>query len=405
MTCWSVGTPEANSTSNRPANLVLKVTTPTFWLPTLSILWGIVCLTQGLVHNEAGLYAARFFLGIVEAGLFPGVIYTFSMYYKRKERTIRCSFYFSAAAASGAFGGVLAYGLGRINAGGKPGWSWIFIVEGLLTVVVGVIAYFLVPTWPSKTKHLTTREKAILEHRLQNDSDAVEIEGFQWSEVFRATKSPQVYGYCFLFHGFSFGLYTLSLFIPTIIQGLGYKSWEAQLLSVPPYVFAFIVTMTTAWISNRCRLRAPFIVAIIGYIALLTSPTIGGQYTALFLCTAGVYSGNALLLAWPSENLMGQTYRATGLAMVIGIGDVGAIIGTQLYSTPLGGLANEKFKYSHIFAIVWLVIGIISASLLYFGLQRENKRLELQEQQQIQELESKDAKVTQSWQRSFRYQL
>lgn len=74
-----------------PANLVLKVTSPTFWLPTLSILWGIVTITMGLVHNQSGLYAARFFLGIVEAGLFPGVVYTFSVYYKRKERTARVS--------------------------------------------------------------------------------------------------------------------------------------------------------------------------------------------------------------------------------------------------------------------------------------------------------------------------
>jgi hypothetical protein len=136
----------------------------------------------------------------------------------------------------------------------------IFIVEGLLTVVVGFLAYFLVPTWPSKTKFLTTREKAILEHRLQEDSDAYEEQGFQWREVRRAFTSPQVYGYCFLFHGFAFPLYTLSLFLPwvpreeeggrdlwvapsdllasflshrTIIQGLGYKSWEAQLLTTP----------------------------------------------------------------------------------------------------------------------------------------------------------------------------
>lgn len=90
----------------------------------------------------------------------------------------------------------------------------IFIVEGLITVVVALAAYFIVPNWPAKTKFLNTREKAIIEHRLQNDSDAYELEGFQWSEVIRATKSLQVYGYSFLFHGFAFGLYTLSLFLP-----------------------------------------------------------------------------------------------------------------------------------------------------------------------------------------------
>ncbi|UZJ56306.1 hypothetical protein CBS101457_005626 [Exobasidium rhododendri] len=391
-----------------PANLILKITSPTIWLPTLSILWGIVTVTMGLVHDQSGIYAARFFLGIVEAGLFPGVVYTFSVYYKRKERSTRVSFFFSAAAAAGAFGGILAYGLGRIDGGGKPGWAWIFIVEGLLTIVIAIGAFFLIPTWPSKTKFLTTREKAILEHRLQEDSDAFEEQGFQWSEVARAFKSPEVYGYCALFHGFAFPLYTLSLFLPTIIQGLGYKSWEAQLLTTPPYVFTFIVVMTVAWLSNKYQVRAPFIigsafVAILGYIVLLTSPTTGGKYVAVFLCTAGIYSGNALLLAWPSENLMGHTYRATGLAMVIMIGDCGAIIGLQLYRVPLGGLKNTGYKYSHIFAIVWLLIGIAAAASLHFGLKRKNAKLD--EAEQIRNRDGLQLEEKGKWQRSFRYQV
>ena len=216
-----------------PANLILKVTTPQFWLPTLTLLWGITSVIMGLCHNQGGIYAARFFLGVVEAGLFPGVVYTFSTYYKRNERTARVSFFFGAAAAAGAFGGVLAYGLSQIDGGGKPRWAWIFIVEGLLTIVIAVLAYWIVPSWPAKARQFTHRERAIIQHRLQLDSDAFESQGFQWSEVYRAFKSPQVYGYCFLFHGFAFALYTLSLFLPTIIQSLGYKSWQAQLLSTP----------------------------------------------------------------------------------------------------------------------------------------------------------------------------
>jgi hypothetical protein len=101
------------------------------------------------------------------------------------------------------------------NAEGPPfSTAGIFIVEGLLTIVIAIAAYFLIPTWPSKTKFLTAREKAIVEHRLQDDSDAYETEGFQWSEVIRAIKSWQIYGYCMLFHGFAFALYTLSLFLP-----------------------------------------------------------------------------------------------------------------------------------------------------------------------------------------------
>lgn len=223
-------------------------------------------------------------LGVAEAGLFPGVLYVFSRFYKRAERTARVSFFFSAAAAAGAFGGVLAYGLGRMNGiGGKHGWSWIFIIEGLLTIVVSCIAYLIIPNYPHLSNRFSPREKEIIAARLGADSDALEDENFSWAEVRRALTSIQVWGYSILFHCYSFGLYTLSNFLPSIIQGLGYQSYQAQLLTVPPYFFAFLVTMTTAYVSQRLKIRAPFIIgaafiAIIGYIVLITSPTIGGKY-------------------------------------------------------------------------------------------------------------------------------
>lgn len=189
----------------------------------------------------------------------------------------------------------------------------------------------------------------------------------------------KVYLYCFLFHGMSFPLYTISLFLPTIIQELGYASWKAQLLSTPPYVLAFIVTMLTAYTAQRVGRRAPFILAgfglaIIGYIVLIASPTVGGKYVATFIIVVGVYAANALLLAWPSENVAGATKRNTALAMVISIGNCGAIIGTQLYRIPLGGLANKNYHVSQGLTIVWLGIGIASCLALWYVLGRENAR-------------------------------
>lgn len=114
-----------------PCNIILKRTSPRLWLPTLTIAWGIVATLLGIVHNLAGFFVARFFLGvgestaqglwfsgklpyiliftIAESGLFPGVVYYFSMWYKRRERQFRISLFFSAAALAGSFGGILAY--------------------------------------------------------------------------------------------------------------------------------------------------------------------------------------------------------------------------------------------------------------------------------------------------------
>lgn len=92
-----------------PCNIILKRTSPRVWLPTLTIVWGIVATLSGIVHNLAGFFVIRFFLGVTEAGLFPGVVYYFSMWYKRSERQFRISLFFGGAALAGAFGGILAY--------------------------------------------------------------------------------------------------------------------------------------------------------------------------------------------------------------------------------------------------------------------------------------------------------
>lgn len=92
-----------------PCNIILKKTTPRFWLPTLTIVWGIVATFQGIIHNLSGYFAVRFFLGVAESGLFPGVVWYLSMWYRRSERQFRVALFFSAASLAGAFGGILAW--------------------------------------------------------------------------------------------------------------------------------------------------------------------------------------------------------------------------------------------------------------------------------------------------------
>lgn len=114
---------------------------------------------MGLVHNYEGLLAARWFLGITEAGLFPGVAYYLSCWYKRSEFGIRMAIFFSAAAVSGSFGGLLAAAIGKMEGvGNKPGWAWIFILEGIVTVLFGAASFYMVHDFPDNAKFLTDSE-------------------------------------------------------------------------------------------------------------------------------------------------------------------------------------------------------------------------------------------------------
>ncbi|KAG1785963.1 MFS general substrate transporter [Suillus plorans] len=376
-----------------PANIILKKCNPQVWLPSLTLAWGIVSIGQGLVKNQAGLFGIRFLLGATEAGLFPGVIYVFSVYYLRRERSWRVAIFFGGSALAGAFGGIFAYCIGLMNGvGGKRGWQWyvrvlrhhlinttskrIFILEGLLTAVISLIAYFIVPTWSHKAKFLSETEKTRLLDRLRADSDAGTDQTFKWSSVGDAFRDHLVWAYAFLFHGFSFVLYSLSLFLPTIIAGLGFETWQAQLMTVPPNVLASFSIWTTVYFSSKYNARAPFIigaaiVSIIGYILLITCTKPGLQYFGVHLAAAGVYTGNSLLLSWPGENVSGQAKRAVAVALQISVGDIGAIAGCLIYRPTL---ASHLYRTPNLIAIGYLLFAIVMTAYLWVMMSMENKR-------------------------------
>ncbi|KAL2140004.1 hypothetical protein VTI28DRAFT_4398 [Corynascus sepedonium] len=365
-----------------PCNIILKRTTPRFWLPTLTIAWGIVATLMGIVQNLTGFFIARFFLGVTESGLFPGVVYYFSMWYQRRERQFRISLFFGFAALAGSFGGILAYGIGKMaGVVWENGWRWIFILEGIATVLVAFAAYWFIHDYPETAGFLSDKERKFILHRLSSDSDATRDERFTWDNVAKALLDPKCWLYGLSFHTMSLPLYTFSLFLPTIIKDLGYEAAYAQLLTIPPYALAFVTTLAVATVSERTGQRAlPLIgsavFAMIGYIILLTNsdPTNrpGVSYVGTFFAAGGIYPATALALSWPAINVSGQTKRAVANAMQISIGNLGAVLGTQLYR------ANDGPRYfvGHSFALGYLVGEVVISLLLYFLLKRENKRRE-----------------------------
>jgi MFS family permease len=359
-----------------PANIVLKLSSPRFWLPTLTLVWGVVSTLMGVTQSRAGFFVVRFFLGVAEAGLFPGIVFYFSMWYKRNERQFRVALFFSAASLAGAFGGILAWGIAHMKGvGGYDGWRWIFILEGLLTVVVSAASYFFVQNYPASANFLTDSERDLVQRRLKEDSDATEDEKFNWHNVRAAVTDVKCYLYALGFHTLSLPLYTLSLFLPSIITSLGYTAAQAQLMTIPPYAIAFILTLSVAFLSERYRRRAPLILAssslaILGYILLLSDHRPGVSYLGTIFAAGGIYPSVALTLAWPANNVSGQTKRAIANALQISIGNLGAVLGTQLYRTETA----PRYYLGHSFALGYMVANLAVTSGLWWVLKRENER-------------------------------
>ncbi|KAK0771929.1 High-affinity nicotinic acid transporter [Friedmanniomyces endolithicus] len=133
-------------------------------------LFGFTTIMEGVVKNYSGLLAVRFFLGVFETGMFPGAFYLIGMWYRRSESQKRFSFFFSSTTLSGAFGGLLAAAIGKMDGvAGYAGWRWIFILEGCLTVAFSFVFFFALPDFPEESKWLTSEEKDYVSARLRVD--------------------------------------------------------------------------------------------------------------------------------------------------------------------------------------------------------------------------------------------
>ncbi|CAN9113731.1 unnamed protein product [Alternaria sp. RS040] len=327
--------------SELPSNLVLKKMSPKIWLPLLTSVWGILTMCLGFVTNFASFVTVRALLGCAEGGLLPGMVLYLAGFYRRQELALRIGIFYTAASLSGAFGGLLARGLNAIGpAGGLEGWRWIFIVEGLLTVLVGVCSALFLPNSIESAKFLTPSEKEHARFRLGEQSSS--HERFDWAEVKRGVLNVQVWLTATAYFAILSGLYSFGLFLPTIINnGFAKDPNETQLWTVIPYAVASVFTVAVALLSDRLNLRGPVMlctlpVAIIGYgvISQTTNPKV--QYGMTFLMATGMYATVPCILSWNSNNSAGHYKRATTSALQLAIANAGGFVASFVYPKSEG---------------------------------------------------------------------
>ncbi|KAK0239156.1 MFS general substrate transporter [Armillaria nabsnona] len=372
-----------------PSNVFLKRLRPSLWLSSLMLLWGIMMTVQGLVHNYGGLLGMRWMLGMFEACLYPGVNFYLSCWYKRTEFGLRAAFFFSAATVSGAFGGLLAAAISNMDGvGGKPAWAWIFILEGLLTVVAALASYWIIQDFPDTAKFLSEAERTVVIRRLQADSQfSAAGEKFKMKYIKQSILDWKTWVGMMTFAGSAMPLYAFSLFLPSIINEvsvLGYTATRANLLTVPIYVFACIVTCIVGFFGDRRGQRGYlnimfFSLGAAGYIILIASRSAPLSYFATFLATCGIFPVIPNTVAWFSNNIEGTYKRGVTLGMIISFGNLNGAVSSNVYR------ASDKPWYTlgHGMVLMYIGLGMISSIICLFLLDRENKKRDRGERDEI----------------------
>ncbi|EIW73854.1 MFS general substrate transporter [Coniophora puteana RWD-64-598 SS2] len=369
-----------------PSNVILKRLKPSVWLSVLMLLWGVVMTVQGLVHNYGGLMAIRFMVGTFEAGFFPGVNYYLSCWYKRSEFGIRAAVFFSAATVSGAFGGLLAAGLSKMEGvGGKAGWSWIFIIEGLVTVVAGAMSFWIIVDFPEDAGFLSEPEQVFVIRRLQGDAQfSAAGEKLRWKYIEQSLAEWKTYLSIIVYAGSDMPLYAFALFLPSIVSEARYSATPANLLTVPVYVLACICTCTVGFLADRYGNRGLWnfsclCISAAGYIILISSRNATLSYIAVYLAACGIYPCIPNTVAWVSNNVEGTYKRSVSLAMVISWGNIQGAISSNVYR------ANQTpwYPLGHGLVLMYIGFGLISTLCLIFTLKTENARRDRGERDEV----------------------
>ncbi|KAL1858789.1 hypothetical protein VTK73DRAFT_7805 [Phialemonium thermophilum] len=374
------------------SNIMLRRLGPKIWFPCIVIAWGLITTLTCLVKNYGSYVAIRLVLGLSEAGLYPGSYFILSMWYTPRELATRMAIFYGANTAAGAFGGVIAYGVGNLDGvHGWRAWKWLFLIEGLVTVAAGLSTIVFLPHFPHQygpgksSKWFSDAELEYAQLRVKYAAGPnPPTYAFRWSDVAAAARDRKTYLMMMLFWwGGSVPTYSLSYTLPTMVKNLGYTAVRAQALSTPPYVFATCVCVLVGWMSDRFQRRyysimGCYCLGLVGIVLLWVTVHYDGlsgvSYFAIFLAAAGYSAQAPIVGAWTSVNVPNPSKRAAAIGLLMLFGSVGGgSIGSNIY------LASEAPTYplGFGFSVGATVLGaMIPATIHWWLMRRENRKRE-----------------------------
>lgn len=252
-----------------------------------------------------------------------------------------------------------------------------FILEGLATIIIGAVSYWMVHDFPDDAKFLSDPDRQRVIRRLKQDKQSsAEHEEFKMSYFWASVKDWKTWAFAVVYMGCDGPLYAFSLFLPTIVEELGFESTTANLLSVPPYAAAAIMTVFIGWLADRTNQRGwcnigVSLIGIVGFSMLLGGSSPGVKYAGTFLGALGIYPCIANTITWCANNTEGVYKRGVTLGFVIGWGNLNGIVSSNIYRSE----DSPNYRPGHGVVLGYLTVFLLGGSIFtHFMLIAENKK-------------------------------
>lgn len=365
-----------------PSNVVLRKVGAANWLSFLCFAWGLVIFGAGFAKKWEDVVVCRLLLGLFEAGFFPGCVYLISCWYTRFEVQKRLAAFYSINIIANGFGSILAYGCMTLSGkNGWLGWRWIFIINGAMTMFLGVLGRLLIVDFPDKVyksrmPFLKPHEVKSIQDKLERDRHDAEYDELTMTKFWEACRRWELWAFAMKFFAVTTIVYALAFFIPIILQGsLGYSVKKTFLMSAPPACAAVPWVMFSSWAADRWRIRSLFIIlngitGIMGLMIVAYAKNGDARYFGIFMGLAGANANIPTALAWQANNIRGQSLRMVASGFQVGFGAIGGIYASTVF------MEKEAPDYR---TGLWAVTGaqlylIVSTVLMVLFYWRQNKK-------------------------------
>ena len=350
-----------------PSNLMLDRIGARVWIPVILVFWGVVATLTAFVQGATSFDAVRFLLGVAEAGALPGFALYVTQWFPASYRTRAIAGYIIAAQAAAIFGSPLAaFLITMTDRGfGLHGWQWMFIIEGLPTILLGLAFLFLLTERPADARWLAPEQREWLQRKLDEERAAAErVRRFRLADV---VTDGRIWSLSILFGCALVGIYGLLIWLPQIINAMGHMSlFEVGLLAAIPPALGVVGQIAVSRSSDRTGDRKVHLgaVYVLGAVALALSAVCPNAILAyVLLCVAGfgIFAGNPLFWSMATAMMTG-TAGAAAIAFINSVAQFGGLIGPWMIGWVKGTTGSFEI------ALLALAAFLIIAALIAFAM-------------------------------------
>ena len=354
-----------------PSNLLLRRVGARVWIARIMILWGLLSSAMMFTSSQTTFYALRFVLGVAEAGFFPGIILYLTFWYTRAHSARMVALFMTAIAFAGVLGGPIS-GWIMASMGGVAGlrnWEWLYLLEGLPSVAVGVLVLLYLDDGPERAAWLTPEQKALLARRLAEEEATKATDDRHARHVGEVFRNPTVWALGLIYFGTVMGNYGVTFWLPQIInETITRNPWRIGLVSMIPWGAAAVTAVIVGASSDRRQERRWHIAtgAAVGAVAFALSglPGLSGWagLACLTVATAGMMSTMTTFWALPTAILSGNA-AAAGIAWINSIGNLSGYVSPFV----LGAIRDATRDAAHPNGNMFLALSVLAVSLFMAG--------------------------------------